>query len=185
MKTYFFRVMLIALLGITGSAGIWAIPSTVAIQGVLTDASGKPLTGNRQWRIKYFDAKTGGNQFGNAIAGLVTVSPNGRWSISVRPPGAVLNAEGAVWYELTIDSAPVPDNSLDPNDVFPERVLVESVMFALSTSDSRPVLKSATTFYVAPNGNDATGDGSSAKPWATRIKALHTLQQIDLNGQLV
>lgn len=44
--------------------------------------------------------------------------------------------------------------------------------FVLATSVAPP---SIDQFYVAPNGNDATGNGSSANPWATITQALDSV----------
>lgn len=40
---------------------------------------------------------------------------------------------------------------------------------------SRPILASATTFYVAPTGSNATGDGSVGNPWKTIQFAFDTI----------
>lgn len=51
---------------------------------------------------------------------------------------------------------------------------------------ARNLLSSAATFYVAPTGNDATGSGSIASPWATPTGAYNRLQAgYDFGGQSV
>lgn len=44
-----------------------------------------------------------------------------------------------------------------------------------SGGGSRPILSSATTFYVSPTGSDATGDGSVGNPWKTIQFAFDTI----------
>jgi len=115
----------------------WAIPQGVVIQGVLSNAAGQPLTGTRAWRIRFYDAQTSGNLLGLALSGTVNVAPSGRWTISLIPPAAVLNTPGEIWYELGIDSAPVPDGSVDPGDIFSGRTQVQSVLFSQRAADAR------------------------------------------------
>ena len=35
-------------------------------------------------------------------------------------------------------------------------------------------ITNATTYYISPTGNDATGNGSAANPWKTLFKATST-----------
>ncbi len=180
------RVMSIICLGI----GIFSlakgqIPTSIIIQGNLTDLSGNPLTGNRQWRVQFYSTETGGTALGAPLNGALSVSSTGRWSISLTPPQEVLSPSGMVWYELAIDSAPIPDGSIDAADVFPDRTRMESVIFARSVATERIILSAPTTFHVSPSGNDLTGDGSLGLPWATRVHAWEVLSQYDLNGKAV
>jgi hypothetical protein len=46
----------------------------------------------------------------------------------------------------------------------------------------RTLLTAAQTLYVAATGNDVTGDGSQAKPWATLTKAYSWFSSIDTGG---
>lgn len=107
-----------------------APPGAVIVQGVLTDGSGRGLTGDRAYRVRFYDAPTGGGPLGGAVTGVISVPASGRFAIAVAPPAAVVGAAGEVWYELAVDSASPPDGAIDPGDVFPDRVEIASVLFA-------------------------------------------------------
>jgi hypothetical protein len=79
--------------------------------------------------VRFFDSPTGGNALGAAISGNTTVGDSGRFSIEILPPTEILGAAD-VYYDLGVDSANLPDGSVDPADIFPERVHVTSVPFA-------------------------------------------------------
>ena len=49
------------------------------------------------------------------------------------------------------------------------------LIFVGLTAVSQPTTHAAGTFYVATNGNDNTGDGSSGNPWATITHALDSV----------
>jgi hypothetical protein len=65
------------LLYIPGTVA-FAAPSTVAIQGTLTNANGQHLLGPRVWSLQYYDAATGGSALGAIQRGTVAVAPSGR-----------------------------------------------------------------------------------------------------------
>jgi hypothetical protein len=180
------RVMLVVVLGI-GICGIAGaqIPTSIIIQGNLTDLAGNPLAGSRPWRVQFYNTETGGGALGAPLSGMLTVSSTGRWSVSLTPPEEVLSPTGMVWYELAIDSSPTPDGSIDVADVFPNRTRMESVIFARSVATERIILDTPKIYHVSPGGSDVTGDGSSGSPWATRAHAWDVLSQIDLNGKAV
>src|SRR5262245_652355 len=95
------RLVLLGLLGIAGIMMARAgVPSTVLIQGKLTDTAGNALTGTRAWRVQFYDAASGGMALGPALTGNLTVSSTGRWIISLTPPAEVISPAGEVWYEL-------------------------------------------------------------------------------------
>ncbi len=107
------------------------IPDEITIQGSLTSPSGGPLTGTRDYRIRFFDSETNPTEIGSAN-GLVNLSSTGRFTINVVPPPAVLTTNEA-WYELSVDLA---GDGIDPTDIFPNRVRFRSVPFALRSVDA-------------------------------------------------
>ena len=154
----------IILLGLLTESG-WTIPQGIVIQGVLTNAAGKPLTGARAWQIKFYDTETSGNLLGSTLSGTVTVAPSGRWSITLTPPAAVLTATGEIWYELGIDSAQPPDGSVDPGDIFAGRTQVQSVLFARRAANATMLGGQSAASFVTTStlvtGSPAKfGDGS-------------------------
>ncbi|MBN1517493.1 hypothetical protein JXA32_13095 [Candidatus Sumerlaeota bacterium] len=107
----------------------WGAPETIVIQGQLSAGDGSALAGSRAYRVRFFDAETSGTQAGSDITGSVTVSATGRFSIEIAPPAGAVAAP-ALYYELAIDSLSTPDGAINAEDVFPDRVKVNSVLFA-------------------------------------------------------
>ena len=126
----FVRGGFIALIGgLMLHGAVFAAPTTINVQGNL-EQDGAPLTGERAYRVRIYDASTAGTQLGGDLTGMVTVSDGGRFSIELEPPEEMLSAPGEIYYELAIDSAIVPDGAIDPEDAFPDQVEVHSVPFA-------------------------------------------------------
>jgi hypothetical protein len=79
--------------------------------------------------MRFFDAQTNGTQLGADVTGTVQVTPEGLFNLAAPFPPAAL-ASSTLWYELGIDSdTPTDGNAND--DLFPERIRVHSVPFAL------------------------------------------------------
>lgn len=114
----------------------FAAPSTISVQGMLSNGSGNPITGAFPYRIQFYDASTGGNTLGGAIDGSVNVSSEGRFSISITPPSEILVEGGEVWYELFIDT---DNNGIDPADVFGSRIKIDSVPYSMRSSTAESV----------------------------------------------
>jgi hypothetical protein len=108
-------------------------PQTINIQGALENSAGAPVTGTRAYRVRFFDASSGGNQIGSDATGTVTLSDAGRFNIELTPPDAVLSTAQS-WYELAIDTDGV--NGVGSNDIFPQRAKIHSVPFALLAEDA-------------------------------------------------
>jgi len=130
-------------------------PETVLIQGQLLDDEGAPIVGLRQYRVRFFDAETDGAQLGGDIADFTQVSAQGLFAIPVIPPAEVLSAPAA-WYELALDSG-TPAQGVGPEDVFPQRIRVHSVPFALKAMEATGLAGEAfvmveTTADPAQNG---------------------------------
>ncbi len=124
--TLVFSCLTLFLFGVAPS---FAASDSIVIQGNLGDMNGDPLTGTRSYRIQFFDNDTGGNPLGSNISGQTEVSPTGRFSIELIPPPEVFAATD-VYYQMGVDSAEPPDGSVDPDDAFPNRVKVNSTLFA-------------------------------------------------------
>ena len=106
------------------------VPPEIAIQGKLELGDGSGLAGTRNFVVRFFDAETSGTQIGMDQLGSADVSAAGRFSIILTPSSALLG-RSELWYELGIDSAATPDGTVGAEDVFPARVQVTSVPFAL------------------------------------------------------
>ena len=126
---FFFAVISLLTSGPHRSFGV--VPQTISIQGNLNSPSGGPLTGTRDYRVRFFDSETNPTELGT-VNGLVNLSSAGRFNLIVTPPPAVLSANEA-WYELSVD---LSGDGIDPTDIFPDRVRFHSVPFALRSGDA-------------------------------------------------
>jgi hypothetical protein len=125
------------------SPSMGAVPGTILIQGNLETAEGEPVTGTQLFYIGFYDAETGGNPLG-ATTGFVAFSSTGRFSIPISLPGPAL-AANEVWYQLGIDAL---GDGLDPGDLFPEIVRLQSVPFALLARDTESLGSKPATDYL-------------------------------------
>jgi len=108
-------------------------PSQIVISGALGNAEGVSLAGSRAYAVTCYDAAADGNVIGAPIEGTVEVSAEGLFNIAVEPPDGIRSAP-AVWYGLAIDSDTPPDG-VDADDVFPDRVRLYSVPYALQAQE--------------------------------------------------
>ena len=113
----------------------FAAPTEICIQGRIQNAAGAPLKGTRVYRVRFFNAESGGTQVGTDYTSSVPVAETGRFTIQFSPAAEVLSLDG-VFYELAIDSADPPDGKIDTGDVFPNRVKVGAVLFSRRSADA-------------------------------------------------
>ena len=119
-------------------APTWANPpETVNVHGSLVASDGTPLSGSRAYVVRFFDAESGGTQLGGDVTGMVLVSDEGLFNLPVIVPPAAL-AASALWYELGIDTDAPPDGDAG-DDIFPQRIRVHSVPFALEAGTAAHV----------------------------------------------
>lgn len=107
-------------------------PETILIQGQLLDQNGEALTGLRDFRLRFFDDPAAGAQLGADVLGEVVPGAEGIFGIALVPPLEIFQA-AAVWYELAVDSSPEA-SGLTEESVFPERIRLHSVPFALRSA---------------------------------------------------
>ncbi len=149
-----------------------AQPNTVTLRGRLLDSGGEPLTGTRLYRIRFYNAPTGGTQLGSNVEGASTLSAGGLFSIPIGDDvfGPLLD-QPTLYYELAFDSATPADGSIDAGDVFPQRNQVTSVLFAQALANQG-----------AGSGLDADLlDGMDSGEFA---ESAHSHQLADLDGIL-
>jgi len=148
------------LAALAGAMAAAEPPSTVNIHGQLIDNQGHAITGVRDYLVRFFDAPGGGAQLGGDLTGTVGLSAEGLFDIAVDLPAEVL-ASTQAWYELAVDSDGAP-NGVDANDVFPERVKVESVPFALQAASVEHVDAPSISGGGVENAEFDTLDGVTA-----------------------
>ena len=117
-----------------------APPVAINIHGQLLSSSGAPVTGSRAYSVQFHDASAAGNTLGAALTGSVDVSAEGLFNLSVEPPAAILTAP-EVWYSLGVDTDDPADSSA-ADDVFPSRIRVYSVPFALQAQEANTLAQS-------------------------------------------
>jgi len=127
----FLRLFFVSLIVLLSTDSILAQPNSITLRGRIVDNNGDPLTGTRLFRLRFFDGPTAGTQLGSDFSSSTTLSSNGLFEIPVSDSvfGSFIDSP-AIYYELAIDSAASPDGSIDPGDVFPQRVEITSVLFA-------------------------------------------------------
>lgn len=123
---------LFLLVGLLGSGAWGDVPATVNIHGQLLDSMGNPLSGARAYLIRFYDSASGFTQLGGSLTGTVEVTADGLFNLSIAPPAAALESPEA-WYEVAVDSS-APPNGVDANDIFLNRVKVQSVPYALQAA---------------------------------------------------
>jgi hypothetical protein len=108
---------------------LWATPSEINYQGVLTDQQGNPVNGVRAMQIKLYDAPTGGNMTYQENIGNVTVA-DGIYSFKFGASGngiaSALN--GNDHLALVVDSVEQPT-----------RTKILAVPYALKAKESKDV----------------------------------------------
>ncbi len=119
--------------GVMGLSVFAAPPASINVHGQLIGSGGAVLSGERAYQVTFYDAATGGNVLGSALTGTVTVSASGLFNVAVTPPSEVLTASG-VWYSVGVDTDVPADNDAS-DDVFPNRIRVYSVPFALQAQE--------------------------------------------------
>jgi hypothetical protein len=107
---------------------------------------GDPISGTREYRVRYFDNETGGNQLGTDLTGSTVLSEGGVFNFEVLLPASVLGVANP-WYELALDTSD-PADGIDANDVFVDRFKVNSVPFALLSEDSNNLGGTAASDFV-------------------------------------
>ena len=149
--------VLVLLVAVIGGYAWAAAPDTVNINGALVGNDGLPITGTRAWQVRFFDAGTDGVQLGGDLAGTVEVSAEGLFSLPLVLPQAVLDSAEA-WYEVGIDTDETPDGDAS-DDVFPDRVRVHSVPFALEAKEVRSIDATAVGTGTVSNAEFGHLDG--------------------------
>jgi len=107
-----------------------SLKSQLNIGGTASDAIGNPIVGPKDYRIRFFDAATGGAQLGSDVIGSVTLSAGGIFNIPLESPADVATLDN-VWYELALDTE---EDGIDADDVFGQRLPVYGVPYAHNAS---------------------------------------------------
>lgn len=122
-------ILSILVFGLSAFPALAAPPAAINLHGQLLSSSGAPVSGTRAYTVQFHDASTGGAPLGAALTGTVDVSAEGLFNLAVEPPAAIFAAP-EVWYSLGVDTDD-PADSVATDDVFPSRIQVYSVPFAL------------------------------------------------------
>ncbi len=126
-------------------------PDTINLQGSLATAAGSPVSGTHVYQLRFYSTAVGGSSLQTCTGTLVSAT-SGRYSIAVAPSPEVI-ATATVYYDLAVDTN---DDGLDEGDLFPVRVPVHSVPFALLARDSRRLGDAPAEAY-ATDGELAAG----------------------------
>jgi len=132
MKVLSFPALVLAAGGVAATA-LAAPPPSINLHGQLIGPGGVPVSGDRVYEVTFYDQETGGNVLGTPLTGTATVSDQGLFNVVVSPPAAIFSA-AEIWYELGVDTDDPVDNDAS-DDVFPNRIRVYSVPFALQAEE--------------------------------------------------
>jgi hypothetical protein len=101
------------------------VPSLINYQGRLTDASGAPVTGSKNFSISIYDAATAGNLLYTESIGAVTLDANGVYSFQFGSAGtsntqvtetvATTNGTGTT-FQKVLENSPVVAGSVSVTD---------------------------------------------------------------------
>ena len=119
-----------------------------------------PIVGTHAYRVRFFDGESSGNQLGSDINGSMPLTSEGRFNITVSPPGEI-HESVEVWYELYLDTN---DNGIDAEDLFSDRIRLHSVPFAQEAEEASS-LEWNNLADVPPgfaDGIDDTGGGAGS-----------------------
>ena len=126
-----FSLFILAVLLVANASA--APPAAINLHGQLLSASGAPVSGTRAYTVQFHDASVAGNLIGTALTGTVSVSADGLFNLAIEPPAGIFTA-AEVWYALGVDTDDPADN-VATDDVFPSRIRVYSVPFALQAGE--------------------------------------------------
>jgi hypothetical protein len=100
MNRFFITAFVLILCGT-----LYAQPSTITYQGVLTDDSGNLITGSENIRFDIFNVETGGSSLWNETHSSVSVS-NGLFNVELGSVSSfgTLDFSQALWLEITVGS---------------------------------------------------------------------------------
>lgn len=172
--------ILSALLLTTGGPAGAVVPEPINVHGALLDPQGIPLTGQRAWRITFYTEETGGVAIATPFSGAVELTDRGIFNIAVTPPTEALNSP-SLWYELAIDSDEPTDGDAS-DDVFPDRIAVYSVPFALRAKEL-PVEVPNAEALDQQNTMATMSGGTRANPWQSFTAATTgTLTKLSVYG---
>ena len=102
-------LLLVTLACLFASLAIAAVPTSITVQGKLTDASGVPLSGGiKQFTFKIFNAASGGAEIWPNGAGelqFIVSDANGLWSANAGssvPLNDLVFSDTIRWLEITV-----------------------------------------------------------------------------------
>ncbi len=143
------------------SAGA-AVPSSVAVQGRLTDSSGSPLSpGPKDFVFRVFDAESDGNEIWPGGAGEIqslNTDLNGLWLGLVgalTPLSETVFSDTSRWLDIVVDGTTLPRVRLSTNP-FAYRVATIDGASGGTISGNVGILSESPTSVLTVNGSFAT-----------------------------
>jgi len=98
--------------------GYAGVPSSITVQGKLTDTGGNPISGTHNFTFRIFDAQVGGNQVWPAAGGelqSINADAEGLWiglAGAVSPLSVAVFSDTTRWLEINVDGTTLPRVSL-------------------------------------------------------------------------
>lgn len=152
MRGYLIRIAILAIVLSGAGTARATVPTTMNVQGRLTDDTGSPLpAGFKQMTFKIFDSETGGAEIWSEGTQLVTSDANGLWNADVganTPLSPSVFADTMRWLEITVN------DGVNPSETLP-RVRLDTSPYAFQANES---MHSATTDTAAHAAHAAYAD---------------------------
>lgn len=174
--------LVLALSGVFGDSdrAHGAVPSSIAIQGCLTDTSGAPLpSGPKNFVFRVFDAESDGNEIWPGGAGEIqnlNTDLNGLWLGLVGaliPLSETVFSDSSRWLDVVVDGSELPRIRLSTNP-FAYRVATIDGASGGTISGSVGIQSLNPTSVLTVNGS-----------FATRVRYTSTSTTLDHNNHYV
>jgi hypothetical protein len=163
-------VALVCLVTVLPAATFASVPTSITVQGKLTDAGGVPLSGSRNVVFKIFDAAVGGTEIWPGGAGemqTITVATDGLWIGlvgAVNPLSDAVFSDTVRWLEIAVDGTVLPRARLVTGPYAHRVSTVDGASGGAITGSLSVGLNNAATgleTFVAGRANTASGDYSA------------------------
>lgn len=178
-------VIVVALLAVTvlivaAHSADAAVPSSVAVQGRLTDSSGSPLSpGPKDFVFRVFDAETDGNEIWPGGAGEIqslNTDLNGLWLGligAVTPLSETVFSDSSRWLDIVVDGTTLP------------RVRLSTSPFAYRAATIDGASGGTISGYVGILSDNPTSVLTVNGSFATRVRYTAVSTALDQNDHYV
>lgn len=162
-----------------------ATPQVVRVDGSIFDATGVPLSTNKDIQIQAYDAATGGSLLWTSAV-YNTVIANGRFTVNMNAAAGTptlsqrvggVASSGAIWFEVHYDTGTAGNGTMDSDQTVRPRIRAKGTMFALSAAQADSMTGVTAT---AAEINQLVGVTANLSSVATALSGV-TVTSVELN----